>query len=64
MQSVKVEERTIEFKNYFKQIPIPFKIYAKFECNLENTEVCEGSYTKKYHDHVHNNCEWHKQSSY
>ena len=22
--------RTIEFKNYFKQIPVPFKIYADF----------------------------------
>ena len=25
-QSAKVEEGTIEFENYFKQIPIPFKI--------------------------------------
>ena len=39
-QSVKVEEEIIEFENYFKQIPVPFKIYADFECNLE------GSYTK------------------
>ena len=52
MQSVKVEEGTIEFENYFKQIPVPFKIYADFEFNLESTEVYEGSYTKKYHDHV------------
>ena len=27
-QSVKLEEGTIEFKNYFKQIPVLFKIYA------------------------------------
>ena len=52
VQSVKLEEGTIEFENYFKQIPVPFKIYADFECNLESTEVYEGSYTKKYHDHV------------
>ena len=52
MQSIKVKEGKIEFENYFKQIPVPFKIYADFECNLESTEVYEGSYTKKYHDHV------------
>ena len=32
-QSTKVEKETIEFKNYFKQLPAPFKIYADFECN-------------------------------
>ena len=46
MQSVKVEEGTIAFENYFKQIPVPFKIFADFECNLESAEVCEGSYSK------------------
>ena len=51
-QSVKVEEGTIEFENYFKQIPVPFKIYADFECNLEGVESDEGSYTKKYQDQV------------
>ena len=30
-QSVRLENGTIEFKNYFKQIPAPFKIYADFE---------------------------------
>ena len=47
-QSVKVEEGTIKFKNYFKQIPVPFKIYVDFECNLEGVESYEGSYTKRY----------------
>ena len=51
-QSVKLEEGTIEFENYFKQIPVPFKIYADFECNLRGVEIYEGSYTKKYHEHV------------
>ena len=46
-QSVEVEEGTIEFKNYFKQIPVPFKIYADFECNVEGVESYKGSYTKK-----------------
>ena len=30
-QSVRLEKGTNEFKNYFKQIPVPFKIYADFE---------------------------------
>ena len=47
MLSVKVEEGTIEFENYFKQMPVPFKVYADFECNLKSAEVYEGSYTKK-----------------
>ena len=29
-QSVKLEKGITEFKNYFKQIPVPFKIYADF----------------------------------
>ena len=43
-QSVKLEKRTIEFKKYFKQIPVPFKIYVDFECNLEAVESYEGFY--------------------
>ena len=35
-----------------KQLPVPFKIYADFECNLKNVECYEGTYTKKYHEHV------------
>ena len=42
VQSVKVEKGTIEFENYFKQIPVPFKIYADFECNLKGVESYEG----------------------
>ena len=43
-QSVRFEKVTIEFKNYFKQIPVPFKVYAYFECNLGSAESYEGSY--------------------
>ena len=46
VQSVKLEEGIIKFENYFKQLPVPFKIYADFECNLKNVEIYEGSYTK------------------
>ena len=51
-QSVKLEDGIIKFENYFKQIPVPFKIYADFECNLRGVESYEGSYTKKYQDHI------------
>ena len=46
-KSVKLEKGTIKFENYFKQIPVPFKIYADFECNFKWNE---GSYTEKYQD--------------
>ena len=51
-QSIKLEKGTIEFENYFKQIPVPFKTYADFECNLRGVASYEGSYTKKYQDHI------------
>ena len=34
-QSVKLEKRITKFENYFKQTPVPFKIYAAFEYNLK-----------------------------
>ena len=45
-QSVKLEKGIIEFENYSKQIPVQFKIYADFECNLKSVKSYEGSYTK------------------
>ena len=51
-QSVKLEEGIIKFKNYFKQIPVPFKIYADFECNLKKVRCNKDSYTDKYQDHI------------
>ena len=45
-QSVKLEGGIIEFENYFKQIPVPFKIYADFEFNLISLESYEGCSTK------------------
>ena len=41
-QSVRLEKRTIEFKNYFKQTPVPFKVYTDFDCNLDSVESYEG----------------------
>ena len=49
-QSVKLKSGSISFKNYFKQLPVPFKIYADFECLLKGVKSSDknnGSYTKK-----------------
>ena len=37
-QSVKLEKGIIKFENYFKQIPVSFKINADFDCNLRCVE--------------------------
>ena len=52
-QSVYLEKGTTEFKKYFKQIPVLFKIYADFECNLKSAGSYEGVYSKKYQNHIH-----------
>ena len=50
-QSVKLKSGSIKFKNYFKQIAVPFNIYADSECNLEkihiNNKDKNTSYTEK-----------------
>ena len=46
VQSVKLKG-IIKFENYFKQSPVPFKIYADFECNLKNVKIYE-DHTQKY----------------
>ena len=51
-QSVKLEKGIIKFENYFKQIPVTFKIYAGFECNLKSIKCNEGSYAEKYQHHI------------
>ena len=55
-QNVKLEKRFIEFKNFNRQIPVPFKIYADFECILKSYDVgidneCF-SHTRKYQCHI------------
>ena len=45
-QSVRFEKGTVEFKNNFKRIPVSFKSYTDFECNLDSVESYEGSYSK------------------
>ena len=55
--SVKLESGFFRFTNYSKQIPVPFKIYANFECVLKNVSyggVNDNSslYTRKYQDDI------------
>ena len=42
-QPINLEKGIIEFKHYFKQLPVPFKIYVDFECNLRDVECYEGT---------------------
>ena len=54
-QSVNLKSGSISFKNYFKQLPVPLKIYADFECILKEVKSSNknnGSYTEKYQDHI------------
>ena len=37
-QSVRLEKGTMDYKNYFKQLSVPFKVYADFKSNLESVE--------------------------
>ena len=53
-QAVKYETGTIKFKNFNKQIPSPFKIYADSECSLKRVNITKGGYTKLYQKHVPN----------
>ena len=45
-QSVTSEKGKIKFNYYFKKIPVPFKIYADFECKLQIVGSYKGSYSK------------------
>ena len=52
---VKLESVLIKFKNYFKQLAVPFKIYADFESVLKGGRTnnkSNASYTKKYQDYI------------
>ena len=51
-QSVRMGKGTIESKNLFKQILVPFKIYSDFQCILNSVESYEGSCSKKYQHHI------------
>jgi len=52
------EEAFVKFKNYKKQLRVPFVIYADFECSTRQIEKagadCKSSYTDKYQKHEPN----------
>ena len=55
-QNARLEKGFIEFKNFNRQIPVPFKIYNDFECLLKGCDVgihnnCF-SYTNKCQNHI------------
>ena len=53
-QAVKYETGVIKLKNYEKQIPIAFKIYADTECFLKRINIDESKCTKLYQKHIPN----------
>ena len=48
------EKGVIKFKNYEKQLPIPFKIYADSEYVLKRTIIKSGKHTRLYQKHIPN----------
>ena len=54
-QSIKLKGGSIESKNRFKQLAVPFKIYADFKSLLKGVQTSDKnntSYTEKYQDHI------------
>ena len=54
-QSAKLKSGSIEFKNHFKQLAVPFKICADFESLLKGVKRCDKnntSNTESYQDHI------------
>ena len=52
---IKLKSGSINFKIYFKKLPVSFKIYAYFECLLKGVKSSDknnGLYTEKYQDHI------------
>ena len=54
-ETVKLKSVSIKFNNYFKQLVVPFKIYAGSECLLKgvkNSDKNNSLYTKNYQVHI------------
>ena len=37
-QTVKLRNGSMKFKNHFKKLPVSFKIYTNFECNVKRVK--------------------------
>ena len=50
-----VRNTTLKFQNHYKQLPIPFVVYADFECFTQLLSTCQpyphDSYTYSYQKH-------------
>ena len=53
-QAVKYETGITKFKNFHKQKPILFKIYADSECLLKRININKSGYTKLCQKHISN----------
>ena len=55
-QTVKLKSGSIKSKNNFKQLAVPFKIYADFECNVKRVKSSDrgdnASHTEKYQANI------------
>ena len=54
-QSARLKSGSIRFKNYFRQLAVPFKIHADLACFLKEVKSIDknnSSYIKKYQDHI------------
>ena len=55
-QIAKLRSGSIKFKNHFKQLAVPFKTYADFECNVKRVRISDRGdnalYTEKYQTHI------------
>ena len=55
-QSVKLESGLIKFKNYVKQLDVPFKVYVDFESILkwikQNNRKTDTSHIRKFQNHI------------
>ena len=47
-QRVKLKSGSIKFKNHFKQLTVPFKIYADFECNAKGVKSNDNNNNASY----------------
>ena len=47
-----MEEEQLNLKIILSNYQFHLKFMLIFECNFKNVEIHEGSYTKKYHDHI------------
>ena len=49
-ETVKLRSGSIKFKNYFKQLTVPFKIYTDFECNVKRIKCSDRGENASYND--------------